>query len=140
MADVNETLAQRGGRYGDFREHARVAQNLKQALMDSTNWGLMPAYLREGFDMICHKMARALSGDWTYADNIHDMVGYAKLMEDRLAQDSDDTTIEPPLVIDMNYPLSDYQVDRLLLALTVRGIRFQDLRGDQSGGVSASGS
>lgn len=100
MTDIAHTLKERGNRYGDFREHARVAQALKMEAMNTTNWELMPAYMREGFDMILHKMARALSGDWTYVDNLHDMVGYAKLMEDRMILDNNNPDVPSPTIID----------------------------------------
>lgn len=35
--DVNQTLTERGKRYGQFKEHARITQNLKRAMADSPN-------------------------------------------------------------------------------------------------------
>ena len=34
--------------------------------------------------MIFHKIARCVCGDHNYIDNIHDIVGYAKLLEEFL--------------------------------------------------------
>lgn len=87
MTDINETLAQRGSTYGDFREQGRITQNLKRAMQDSPNWSALPDYFREGLDMIQHKVSRILNGDPFYDDNIHDMIGYSKLIQDRAAQD-----------------------------------------------------
>lgn len=89
MADIVDTLAERGGRYGDFREQGRITQNLKRAMHDSPNWAALPSYMKEGLDMIQHKISRMLNGEILYDDNIHDILGYGKLMQDRMAQDRD---------------------------------------------------
>lgn len=88
MSKIEDTLAQRGSTYGDFREQGRVVQNLKRAMQDSPNWWALPAYIREGLDTIQVKISRILNGNPLYDDNYHDIVGYAKLMEDRAAQDT----------------------------------------------------
>ena len=38
MSDINDTLAERGSRYGKFVDHAEVTQNIKRAMMNSNNW------------------------------------------------------------------------------------------------------
>lgn len=88
-SEINETLSARGGVYGDFRENARISQNLKKAMHDSPNWHVLPPYMKEGLELIVLKMSRMLSGDPLYHDNPHDLIGYAKLIEDRAAQDRD---------------------------------------------------
>ena len=85
--DIAETLAQRGSAYGDFREQGRITQNLKRAMHDSPNWASLPSYMKEGLDMIQHKVSRMLNGDALYDDNMHDIVGYTRLMQDRARQD-----------------------------------------------------
>lgn len=87
QTDITETLARRGGTYGDFRENARIGQNIKKAMRDSPNWHVLPPYMQEGLELIALKMSRMLSGDPLYHDNPHDLIGYAKLIEDRAAQD-----------------------------------------------------
>lgn len=84
---IEETLSQRGSTYGDFRENARIGQNIKKAMRDSPNWHVLPPYIAEGLELIALKISRLLSGDPLYYDNYHDLVGYAKLIEDRAAQD-----------------------------------------------------
>ena len=81
--DVNATLAERGKRYGDFTNHARITQALKAAMVDSPNWKTLSQDKKEALDMIVHKIARILNGDPNYKDSWHDIVGYAKLAEDR---------------------------------------------------------
>lgn len=84
---IEETLKQRGSAYGDFREQARITQAIKDAMRDSPNWNKLPPYLKEGLDMMAHKAARMLNGDPLYDDNMHDIIGYTKLMQDRARQD-----------------------------------------------------
>jgi hypothetical protein len=84
MTDINETLKQRGQRYGTFVENAATAQNLKNVLRSSDNWTWLDYDMQQALDVICDKASRILSGDPTYADNWHDIAGYAKLVEDRL--------------------------------------------------------
>lgn len=81
---IDETLKQRGSRYGKFTDHASYTQRLKAVAQGSPNWSKMEYDLREGLEMILHKIGRILSGDPNYADNWHDIVGYAKLVDDRL--------------------------------------------------------
>ena len=84
-AGINATLAQRGGDYGEFAGHARIAQAIKIAMADSPNWPALEADMREALEMIAHKMARILNGKPDHHDSWHDIVGYAKLVADRLA-------------------------------------------------------
>lgn len=81
---IDATLMERGGRYGEFPEHARITQNLKRAMVDSPNWGSLTDDKREALEMIAHKIGRVLNGDPEYHDSWHDLVGYAKLVADRL--------------------------------------------------------
>ena len=82
--DVTETLTERGIRYGKFKDHAELSQQLKEAMHCSNVWGGLDYDMREALEMIQHKVARILNGDPTYADSWHDIAGYAKLVDDRL--------------------------------------------------------
>ena len=91
--EVAETLAERGARYGDFTEHAKIAEALHGILVGdtvagnfTTSWGVMKPFQRQALRVICDKLARILNGDPDYADNWHDIQGYAKLVEDRLTK------------------------------------------------------
>lgn len=84
MPDVSATLSERGARYGKFTDHAHYTQGIKDILHSSPNWPRMNFDQREGLDMIAHKIGRILAGDPNYADNWHDIAGYAKLVDDRL--------------------------------------------------------
>jgi hypothetical protein len=81
---VNATLRQRGNRYGEYKDHARITWNIKRAMEDSPNWPSLEDYQKEALCMVAHKIARILNGDPNYADNWHDIQGFCKLVEDRL--------------------------------------------------------
>ena len=84
MSDINTTLAERGERYGAFSGHAGITQRIKAAIVSAPRYArLMPIH-REALDMIAHKIGRILNGDPNYADNWHDIAGYATLVEQEL--------------------------------------------------------
>lgn len=80
---LSKTLNERKERYGDFTDHARVAQQLKDVCRAAPSWKFMNPVQREGVDMIMHKIARMVCGDPNYADTPHDIAGYARLIEER---------------------------------------------------------
>lgn len=89
--NIDDTLAERGSRYGDFTEHARVAQAIQAVMRHLTGelnsgrgWYALDDVKRQALTVIADKIARILTGDPNYADNWHDIQGYAKLVEDRL--------------------------------------------------------
>jgi hypothetical protein len=83
-AKIEATLAERGNRYGDYAEHARITQNIKRAMQDSPNWASLADDQREALEMVAHKAGRILNGDPDYHDSWHDIIGYTKLVADRL--------------------------------------------------------
>jgi hypothetical protein len=83
-AKIEATLAERGTRYGDYAEHARITQNIKRAMQDSPNWDALADDQREALEMVAHKAGRILNGDPDYHDSWHDIIGYTKLVADRL--------------------------------------------------------
>lgn len=91
-SSVEATLAQRGSRYGDFTDHARLCQQFKNTATafapsnwtTSFPWEELDPVKKQALEVIFDKIARILSGDPNYDDNWHDIQGYAKLVEDRL--------------------------------------------------------
>lgn len=81
---VEQTLVERGTRYGAFSEHARITQNIKAAMIDSRNWQRLSDDQREALEMVAHKVGRILNGDPDYIDSWHDISGYVQLVERRL--------------------------------------------------------
>lgn len=86
LTGIDATLAERGSRYGDFTKHAAVSQAIKTALFNCRHRESLPAYMVEALEMIAHKMGCIVNGDPHYHDSWHDIVGYAKLVADRLAK------------------------------------------------------
>lgn len=97
MTGIDDTLKERGNRYGAFDEHARITQNLKRAMVDSPNWATLPDDMREALEMVQHKAGRILNGDPNYHDSWHDIVGYAKLVADRLLPGAADAPKQPAI-------------------------------------------
>lgn len=85
-ADINAILAERGVRYGHFKDHAALSQQLKSIMSehDKAKYEGMAPDQREALEMMQHKVARILNGDPDYADSWRDIAGYATLVADRL--------------------------------------------------------
>lgn len=84
-ADINNTLVERGKRYGNFAEHAKITQGIKRAMTSAPKYEALADDQKEALEMFAHKIGRILNGDPDYHDSWHDLVGYAKLVADRLA-------------------------------------------------------
>jgi hypothetical protein len=84
MANLVETLEERGSRYGKFIDHARITQALKHEIRQGSSFIKMEDDMVEALDMIAHKIGRIVNGDPDYADSWVDIAGYAKLVADRL--------------------------------------------------------
>lgn len=87
MNDVDNTLAQRGSRYGVFRHHAVICQGIKSVMSGSDGWDRLQADQKQALETIADKIARILNGDPDYIDNWHDIQGYARLVEQRLMEE-----------------------------------------------------
>jgi hypothetical protein len=81
---VDEVLVERGKRYGLFKDHAEVTQQLKSVIFGFNQTVKLEADQREALEMIAHKIGRIINGDPNYADSWVDIAGYAKLVADRL--------------------------------------------------------
>ena len=84
MSNIDNTLNERGTRYGDFEDHAFITQDLKAVMQETPNWDRLKADQKEALEMTAHKIGRILNGDPHYADSWVDIAGYAKLVADRL--------------------------------------------------------
>jgi hypothetical protein len=84
--NINETLQERGKRYGTYADQAKTSQSLKGAIrvfIEDAGCALESDQL-DALDMICVKISRIINGDPDYADSWHDIAGYAQLVADRL--------------------------------------------------------
>lgn len=90
MNQIDNVLAERGKRYGDFSDHAAIAQGLQDVMRRAgakvcgDSWNKLSNVQKQALTVIADKIARILSGDPNYDDNWIDIQGYAKLAQDRL--------------------------------------------------------
>jgi hypothetical protein len=82
---LQDTLDERGARYGDFTDHAAIAQDLQTRMRETPGWDDLTLDKAQALTVIADKIARILNGDPEYRDNWHDIAGYAKLAEDYAA-------------------------------------------------------
>ncbi len=81
---INETLNERGARYGNYSDVAGTTQQLMSIVECGANYKHLNAEQKTSLFMICNKMARIVNGDPSYIDNWHDISGYATLVEQEL--------------------------------------------------------
>ncbi len=79
--NTDKVLQERGKRYGEFGEHARITQEIKRTLRSGMSWETCTDGQKEALEMIAHKLGRIVNGDPNYADSWVDIGGYAKLGE-----------------------------------------------------------
>lgn len=83
--ETDRLLAERGKTHGDYGDHARITQSLKNVMNEEAAWHNKLSHAqRETLDMIAHKIGRILAGDPNYADHWDDIAGYARLISQRL--------------------------------------------------------
>jgi len=86
MANIDDTLEERGARYGDFSDHAVISQDILDAYQKAPKWAKLSPDKKQALRMFADKVARILNCDPEYKDNWHDIAGYAKLAEDRCVE------------------------------------------------------
>lgn len=80
MTDLNDTLKERGGRYGELKDNGKVSQGIKDVMRASIQWNNLTPDKKEALDMIASKISRIVTGDPEYKDNWVDCAGYATLI------------------------------------------------------------
>lgn len=80
--NIDDTLDERGRRYGVYTSHADITQGIKVVMNTTPGWARLAPHMKETLDMVAHKIGRILNGDPDYHDSWHDIVGYAKLSAD----------------------------------------------------------
>lgn len=81
---IDQILAQRSTTHGDFTDHARITQALKELCRMQSGWGRLNDVQKEALDMNCHKIGRILAGNPNFNDHWDDIAGYAKLVSERI--------------------------------------------------------
>lgn len=84
---LDDTLIERGSRYGPFEGHADITQRLKYEMRCTVGWQRLNSSQREALEMVMHKVGRILNGDPNYADSWVDIAGYAQLVVKQLEGD-----------------------------------------------------
>jgi hypothetical protein len=87
MPEIEDILKDRGSRYGDFGVQARTAQNIRNAFEASPNWEILPPHMKEALSLMATKFSRMLTGDYTYMDNVVDLIGYMTLMQKEMEKE-----------------------------------------------------
>lgn len=81
-----DIIAARTTTHGDYTDHARVAQELKQIMECEKGWRKLNFCQREALAMFAHKIARILVGNPHFKDHWDDIAGYATLVSDRIVE------------------------------------------------------
>lgn len=84
MADIKDTLTERGTKYGNYKDQTRISRSLMDEMQTTQVWDSLETDQEDALMMIAVKISRILNGDPNYADNWHDIAGYATLVADRL--------------------------------------------------------
>ncbi len=84
MADISETLEERGSRYGNYLKQTKISNDLRTRMMNTPGWEVMEVDMEDALTMIAVKLSRILNGTPDYSDNWWDIAGYATLVADRL--------------------------------------------------------
>lgn len=86
QAGIEATLQERGSRYGRFADQAAIEKQMVDGWRVAPGWVRLAPDQTQALSMIAVKVARILNGDPNFHDSWHDIVGYAKLVADRLAK------------------------------------------------------
>lgn len=82
--DIQDTLKERGSRYGDFKAQSIISQSFKIILHNEISAKGMTSDKVEALEMIFSKIARIINGDPDYKDSWVDIAGYATLVANTL--------------------------------------------------------
>lgn len=89
QGSAQQIIAGRSHENGDFTMTAEMSQNIKKSMHRSPNWEQMNNQTKESLDMIAMKMARIVEGNENKKDHWDDIIGYAKLITNRLENNTD---------------------------------------------------
>ena len=83
--EVLDTLNERQKNYGVYSESAEIIQGIKLHMRTAPGWDNLNPDAKESLEMIVHKIGRILNGNPDHIDSWHDISGYARLIEERIA-------------------------------------------------------
>jgi len=76
-------LEERQHTHGTFEDNAIISQSFKRMFRAGPGWNTLSDIERESMDMIALKFSRILSGKSMSKQHWEDVVGYAKLVEEK---------------------------------------------------------
>lgn len=76
-------LDERERTHGNFEDNAIISQSFKRMFRAGPGWNTLSDIEREAMDMIALKFSRILSGKSMSKQHWEDVVGYAKLVEEK---------------------------------------------------------
>ena len=76
-------LEERQQTHGSYEDNAIISQSLKRMFRAGPGWNRLTDIERESLDMIALKFSRILSGKSMSKQHWEDVVGYAKLVEEK---------------------------------------------------------
>lgn len=90
--NINEILNERAKTHGDFRQVAKLSQNLKMTIdfFIAERESAISTTQKEALDMICSKIARICVGNNNEIDHWRDIAGYALLVVRELESVNDE--------------------------------------------------
>jgi hypothetical protein len=97
-------LADRQKTHGNFTDVATCAQSFKEIARTCSSWAGMTPAMREGIEMILHKLCRALSGNPSHRDHWDDVSGYAQRVAELI-----ETTTPPDSLVAMAQDKDDVE-------------------------------
>lgn len=95
MTGTAAILAERAKTHGNYDDDARCAMRFLDVLADEETDRLTEPQ-RHSLRMICHKIARIVTGDAAFKDHWDDIAGYAKLVADRCVTRDTVAPVEEP--------------------------------------------
>ena len=98
MSKVEETLVQRRSKYGPIQYNSAFTQLVMREIAVSPAADELTDIHIECLHMIIHKISRIIGGDPFHSDNMHDIAGYATLLENYVLGSTDPSTAltKPP--------------------------------------------
>lgn len=124
--ELEQTIAQRRGRYGPLIESGEVAMKLEDYLRSLPGWARLAYDQREALAMVMHKISRIMCGDPDYDDSWIDVAGYVQNVVNRLREEQKVAALteslkEPSqIVAQEKQPLKTAHIDVSLLRAEVK--------------------
>ena len=84
MTDIQTIITDRAKTHGNFKDHAKISQNLKRAIRNEAAFNFLDDPKREALEMILNKVARIIAGNSKHKDHWDDIAGYAMLISKEL--------------------------------------------------------